>query len=195
MLSSSSGELFYAALSPNHSNEEVAATNQELLLLHGLAGSGKSFVIRARKALAESWEHPKGCTNMRTDRVSVTKNNEARFTSLPALRLTIFWTSFTHSIAAVLVSGMTIASMSSSRKTKVSKDDRLDYLSCKLLVVDEISMAGHLDLYYLDRLLSQVFGPSNSPFGSISVVLAGSSGCTMKFTILLKILYTPNFTY
>ena len=43
----------------NHSNEEVAATNQELLLLHGLAGSGKSFVIRARKALAESWEHPK----------------------------------------------------------------------------------------------------------------------------------------
>jgi hypothetical protein len=138
---------------------------------------------------------PQGCTKMRTDRVSVTKNNEARFTSLPALRLTIFWTSFTRSIAAVLVSGMTIASMSSSRKTKVSKDDRLDYLSCKLLVVDEISMAGHLDLYYLDRLLSQVFGPSNSPFGSISVVLAGSSGCTMKFTILLKILYTPNFTY
>jgi chromosomal replication initiation ATPase DnaA len=59
VLSSSSGELFYAALSPNHSNEEVAATNQEFLLLHGLAGSGKSFVIRARKALAESWEHPK----------------------------------------------------------------------------------------------------------------------------------------
>jgi len=78
---------------------------------------------------------------MRTDRVSVTNNNEARFTSLPALRLTTFWTYFTHSIAAVLVSGMTIASMSSSRKTKVSKDDRLDYLSCKLLVVDEISIS------------------------------------------------------
>jgi len=89
------------------------------------------------------------------------------------LTLAIFFCSFIHSIAAVLVSGMTIASMSSSRKSKVSKDARLDYLSCKLLVVDEISMAGHLDLYYLDRLLSQVFGPKESPFGSISVVLAG----------------------
>jgi hypothetical protein len=38
------------------------------------------------------------------------------------LTLAIFFCSFIHSIAAVLVSGMTIASMSSSRKSKVSKD-------------------------------------------------------------------------
>ena len=53
------GRALLRSLESKHTNEEVAATNQELLLLHGLAGSGKSFVIRARKALAESWEHPK----------------------------------------------------------------------------------------------------------------------------------------
>jgi len=51
------GRALLRSFESNHSNEKVAATNQELLLLRGLAGSGKSFVIRAWKALADSWEH------------------------------------------------------------------------------------------------------------------------------------------
>ena len=36
----------------------LRASHQAILLLHGLAGSGKSFVIRAWIALAESWNKP-----------------------------------------------------------------------------------------------------------------------------------------
>ena len=53
------GRALLHSFEPNHSNTKLAVTTQEFLLLHGLAGSGKSFVVRAWKALAESWEHPK----------------------------------------------------------------------------------------------------------------------------------------
>ena len=41
------------------------------------------------------------------------------------------------------------------------------------LVVDEISMASHLDIRNLDQFLSAVFEETTLPFGGTNLVLAG----------------------
>ena len=55
----------------------------------------------------------------------------------------------------------------------ISKETKLNFMSCKLLVVDEISMAGHQDVRNLDKFLSQVFDETRISFGGTNLVLAG----------------------
>jgi len=121
---------------------KLREAHQRTLFLHGLAGSGKSFVIRAWIALAESWNHP----------------NAVR-TCAPT------------GIAAVNVEGSTIASLYNGKA--VSREKQLEFFGCLLLVVDEISMAGHQDVRNLDRFLSKVFEETMLPFGGTNLVLAG----------------------
>jgi hypothetical protein len=132
---------FERGLTPDELHN-LREAHQRTLFLHGLAGSGKSFVIRAWIALAESWNHP----------------NAVR-TCAPT------------GIAAVNVEGSTIASLYNG--SAVSRDKQLDFLGCLLLVVDEISMASHLDIYNLNKFLSTVFEETALPFGGTNLVLAG----------------------
>ena len=55
----------------------------------------------------------------------------------------------------------------------VSREKQLGLYGCLLLVVDEISMAGHQDVRNLDRFLSKVFEETAFPFCGANLVLAG----------------------
>jgi hypothetical protein len=56
-------------------------------------------------------------------------------------------------------------------KKRNSKTDA--YMSCCVIVVDEISMAGHIDIYKLDAFFAKVHEETELPFGGMSVVLTG----------------------
>ena len=78
-------------------------------------------------------------------------------------------------IAAVNFEGTTIASLYNGNS--VSREKQLGFLGCLLLVVDEISMAGHRVVRNLDKFLSGLRGGS--------FLLAGQTSCLQTATASL----------
>ncbi len=126
-------------------SEVAVARYQQLLLLHGMGGTGKSYIIQGLLAVATSWGRP---------------NSVGTFA--------------TTGVAAINVLGETIASLLFyyNMTGSITSDLRVKLGALRVLIVDEMSMIQHDDLNKLCKLLRKV-KQRNLPFGGLTVMLAG----------------------
>ena len=132
--------------------DAVIAEIQRLLLLHGMAGTGKSRVIQGCLTLATSW---------------------TRGFAIGTFAIT--------GVAAINVKGETFARLTYHfEKTKRMTDStRLKRQCLRILIIDEISMADLVDLTLLDNFCRSLTSRPCLPYGGITVLFAGDF-CQLK---------------
>lgn len=126
------------------STEEVAEI-QRLLFLHGMAGTGKSHVIRGWTALSVSWTRPK---------------------AIGLFAIT--------GVAAANIGGSTFARLVFSfTRWGMTDNLRKRWGGLRVAVWDEVSMATCTDVATLDAFGRALTGRENLPFGGITLIIAG----------------------
>ena len=133
------------AISGEDVDDLAVARYQQLLLLHGMGGSGKSYIIQGLLALAITWGRP---------------------SSVGTFALT--------GVAAINVLGETIASLLYyfSKTGVISESMRIKLEALRVLVLDEMSMIQHTELAKLSKLFRKITR-RNLPFGGLTLMLAG----------------------
>ena len=137
--------MFLQALTVENNNEN-AKLDQQFLVLQGLPGTGKSRLIRALQAFAQSWGRP----------------------SAIGVYAVI-------GVAAVNIRGSTLASLLFSFRVHkcISENTKKHLASIKILIIDEMSVLRKEDLADLDVLFKRVTEQPKEPFGGVHVMVTG----------------------
>jgi ATP-dependent DNA helicase PIF1 len=93
----------------------------------------------------------------------------------------------TTGVAAINISGITIAKMTNRYNGVITPDELVHELetkpflrnkaarmrNCKMLIIDEVSMLHRKDMEYFDKVWRGVRGISSKPFGGVQIVMVG----------------------
>ena len=129
-----------------HTMDDAALANiQRLALIYGMAGTGKSHLIRGLIAFATSW---------------------SRAHAVGTFAIT--------GVTAIGIDGATFAHLTFAFQKKGMQDSlRTKWQGLRLLVIDEVSMITNRNLYDLDQFCRALTNRSCLPFGGLLVVVAG----------------------
>ena len=120
------------------------------LFLTGPAGAGKTTAIKAAETFCYRF---------------------CQSTGIPWTPTTFFYTAYTGSAASAF-GGRTIIKASGMKSQRITATQRMEWETCRILVIDEISFMKESELIQLDNKL-RLLGHPNKIYGGFSIIFGG----------------------